>query len=599
MRPPLPRDEPLAIEDQPADAHEGPLSQHGLPATEDRDDRSEHGEGVVQPDLQGAPPLMPSHQTQCQVVAHFKRAHSTDSLSEALERKTRRRSSIGDQLHILRQWNKYGITRDTEAPPLDQRMTTDELERLHPHVNSSVLKKQLRRCTWQKWYLWSARELREVEINGQIAEVYGIHSYSKKGRKSEEFHPLAMKEKLAADLKVRFGNGRVGDLNVIRKSWQELGRERVQVVLQEQEHTRERQAVVMQQALSGKMDWEEAYAAFGGLSCPSGKMSVGSAARFRDEFGFKGQRERKSRKELRFDDPKLITFRKFAAERQSELGTPDELVANCDPTWRTKADLRSSRVLAVDMAKQMALEKANVEISVKPTFRQAGTLLWTAYAVGAYRTWHGPCDVAQAEADKHADMFKALVDAGSRNAAFDKLMQTSFRLRLRKRKRSAAEIQAEPPRQDLPGDARVPHTNMTWLYKNGEFGMIRIQFGCDGISNEAVEACNKTGCPEVKVVKLEKKSHMFDAEVFVDWFATDCRDEFRRRRAELEERGAVPDVWVKTGIMILDSGPDHVAWTAGQQLRLKDTSICPCSMWVCSCTWVYVPTFKLFRLRCL
>ncbi len=60
---------------------------------------------------------------------------------------------------------------------------------------------------------------------------------------------------------------------------------------------------------------------------------------------------------------------------------------------------------------------------------------------------------------------------------------------------------------------------------------------------------------------MEKKSHMNDGEMFIEWLETVVRDSFRLRPKDC---GLSHEV---KGMLIVDPGSSHICWTGGQKER--------------------------------
>ena len=92
-----------------------------------------------------------------------------------------------------------------------------------------------------------------------------------------------------------------------------------------------------------------------------------------------------------------------------------------------------------------------------------------------------------------------------------------------------------------------------------------MQYGQDGVSKDDMDWARQQHKGKITVTRTEHKSPMFSSEDFIGWFDQEWRDSVRMQRARHEL------TFADKALLIIDAGPDHLAWTKGQQIRLAQT----------------------------
>ncbi len=186
--------------------------------------------------------------------------------------------------------------------------------------------------------------------------------------------------------------------------------------------------------------------------------------------------------------------------------------------------------------------------------RADGADAFIAKAESGDNAWAAPARTTRRLAAKDEAVFQKLKDGRKTLADFDKATN-GLGGKLDDTKAKYANMQV--PRVELASNARAPRTAITWGWMDGTPGKLTIQYGENQIAERDVEWANTEYESKVKVVVLEKKSHMCDAECIVQWLGTVARELFRSRRREL---GVGMEA---KGLLTLDAGPHHIKWKDG------------------------------------
>ena len=250
------------------------------------------------------------------------------------------------------------------------------------------------------------------------------------------------------------------------------------------------------------------------------------------------------------------------------------MVANVDPAWRTRESLVQHRKLAINHAEHERRKVATYKAMVPRLMVSDGmNEQWQLHVTTDWRGYKGPKRQMQGHTGDDIEYVKSVFDGVRTNADVDRILKRAGMSSKDKKDRwSVGRItrrnfsQKEGPRRRLGSSGRIPHTNMTHIYANGEMGRQRLQFGKGKISRVDIDWANETFGKDIKVVCFGHNSHMFNSWTFIDWLNTDCRYEVDKQRQTYNEPMTMPYY------LIFDMGPDHTAWKEGRQLRIEQIS---------------------------
>ena len=107
---------------------------------------------------------------------------------------------------------------------------------------------------------------------------------------------------------------------------------------------------------------------------------------------------------------------------------------------------------------------------------------------------------------------------------------------------------------------------MTCTFATGEVGPLVVMYGQQGASASDMLELNNRYAPEVITVVNKKKSHMFDADLFLWYLDVVFREALRQQRQKLTVSGRDTDA-AKQAVLLIDPASCHVAWKNGEQLR--------------------------------
>ena len=221
----------------------------------------------------------------------------------------------------------------------------------------------------------------------------------------------------------------------------------------------------------------------------------------------------------------------------------------------TKSDTKASKVLHHNPLRENRIQVADPEIGIV-TVEVVAAECQTKFKAEAWndsRRWHGPLRHNRSEVETDTKSMQAMKDRRCTNQGFNKQM-VKWGLTV-PRMQYVSLVNEDGPRKEVSSIARQPHTAMILMFKTGEFGIRRMQYKAD------MDWANQKHKGKITVTRAEHKSHMFTSEDFIEWIDQEWRDSVRMQRNRYGRQ------FSDKALLLIDAGPDHLAWAKGHQIR--------------------------------